>query len=249
MFRVNNKDNKPNAVYIQGARGDNHTDDIASLVFQNYDDTTKSNYNMASVSMMNPIGDGIGALVFKTNRDGGSNMSEGMRLDYTGNLGIGASNVPEKLTVVGNALISGAVSTTGILIKRQTTQSPMPMFSASNQTSLSYLMDNELSTTATSALVEKTRLVTGMMPAGTYRIGLSYRSAGGIVRIVSKVDDKEESWYDQTIVSSPPECAYGVHYITFWTSGAHTVTVLFASVDGTTPVSLTNVIIEMWRVA
>ena len=118
MFKVLNKDNKENFIFIQGARSKNSFNDIAGIVFQNYDDDSKVVYNMAALSMSDAFGDsnsdGIGNLIFKTNTNG-SNLVENMRLDYQGNLCIGTSNSVSKLTLKGNAWMDGDVTMTNNL--------------------------------------------------------------------------------------------------------------------------------------
>lgn len=62
----------------------------------------------------------LGAMLFLTKRDGGT-LSEAMRLNYAGNLGIATTSPSSTLSVQGNALISGALivastTVTGTLI-------------------------------------------------------------------------------------------------------------------------------------
>jgi hypothetical protein len=101
LFKVTNKDNKGNAIFIQGALSKNSNNDVARITFQNYDEDTKVVYNMAGVSARDAFGtsasNGIGDLLFLTNNDGGSNMTEKMRLKYNGQLCLG-NNVPLAVT-------------------------------------------------------------------------------------------------------------------------------------------------------
>jgi len=99
MFRVLSPDFKDNTVFIQGARSKDADDNIASLVFQNYDDDTKLTYNMASIAMRDSFGtsndNGFGDLLFLTS------SNERMRVKYNGNIGIGTSNPICSLDVNG----------------------------------------------------------------------------------------------------------------------------------------------------
>ena len=92
LFKVTNKDNKGNSVFIQGSYSRSTTNDVSSLTFQNYDDDSKSTYNIARISSRDAYGDcnlnGYGELLFLTNGDG-SNLSERMRIKSGGYVCIG----------------------------------------------------------------------------------------------------------------------------------------------------------------
>lgn len=87
---------------------DNVLDATASLVFG----TTPGARNKASISMVNTsTGNGAGALILSTNN--GTTLTERMRIDSAGNLGIGTSSPNEKLVVNGAVRSSSnAVSVT-----------------------------------------------------------------------------------------------------------------------------------------
>lgn len=108
LFKVTNKDNKGNVIYIQGAYSKDTTSDVAKIVFQNYDEDTNFIYNMAGLSTRDAFGtatsNGLGDLLFLTNSDGGSNLSEKMRIKYNGQVAIG-SNIPLS-TEFNNSMLS-----------------------------------------------------------------------------------------------------------------------------------------------
>lgn len=113
MFRTTSKDNQENAIFIQGAFSKNTTSDIASIVFQNYDDDTHVKYNLGKVSVRDHFGDsninGVGDLLFSTKNISESNFQERMRILYNGNVGIGTSDPLTPLHIVGNTTIQGNV--------------------------------------------------------------------------------------------------------------------------------------------
>jgi predicted acyltransferase (DUF342 family) len=92
LFKVTNKDNKGNSVFIQGSYSRNTTNDVSSVTFQNYDDDSKSTYNIARISSRDAYGNcnlnGYGELLFMTNGDG-SNLSERMRIKSSGYICMG----------------------------------------------------------------------------------------------------------------------------------------------------------------
>jgi hypothetical protein len=104
MFRVTTKDNTCNQIFVQGARAHNNSNDIAAVIFQNYDADTSNIYNMASIAMIDEFGNtacnGMGCLILKTNVDG-SNLTEKVRIDNMGNLLVGTIYPEAKLTVSG----------------------------------------------------------------------------------------------------------------------------------------------------
>lgn len=99
LFKVTNKDNKGNAIYIQGAYSKSSTNDIAAITFQNYDEDTKSIYNIASISARDSFGtsndNGKGELLFLTNTTGcnATGLTEKARITNQGSFCLG-SNVP-----------------------------------------------------------------------------------------------------------------------------------------------------------
>lgn len=116
IFKVTNKDNKGNSIFLQGAVSKNSNIDVARLVIQNYDDDTQTIYNIAGISARDAFGtsnsNGIGDLLFLTNVDGGSNITEKMRLKYNGqlclgnNIPISSSSIDALLSVYGGVSIS-----------------------------------------------------------------------------------------------------------------------------------------------
>lgn len=129
-FKVLNSNNATNSLFIRGSKAEDKTNDIASIVFQNYDTDTSSVYKMAEISIRDEFGNassnGLGNLLFKTNPSGDSNVTEQMRITYDGRLLIGISNVSgsEKLTVNGTAGISGAISGGQFLSSNDTSNLP-----------------------------------------------------------------------------------------------------------------------------
>lgn len=99
LFKVTNKDNKGNAIFIRGAYSRNSTSDIAAITFQNYDEDTQSVYNIASISARDAVGsadeNGKGELLFLTNTTGcnSTGLTEKARITTQGNFCLG-SNVP-----------------------------------------------------------------------------------------------------------------------------------------------------------
>lgn len=92
LFKVTNKDNKGNSVFIQGSYSRSTSNDISSITFQNYDDDTKATYNIARISSRDSYGNcnlnGYGEMLFMTNGDG-SNLSERMRIKSSGYICMG----------------------------------------------------------------------------------------------------------------------------------------------------------------
>jgi hypothetical protein len=114
MFRFKTLDSNShtNYLYIQGARAEDTSNDIAGLVFQNYDHDTRKTYNMADIAVIdqfgNDIKNGIANMVFRTNPLGDSNHTlEMARLTYDGNFLIGTKIPYEKLTINGSTSVSG----------------------------------------------------------------------------------------------------------------------------------------------
>jgi len=114
MFRFKTLDSnsRTNYLYIQGSRAEDTSNDIAGLVFQNYDHDTRKTYNMADISVVDHFGNdssnGIADVIFRTNPLGDTNHTlEMARLTYDGNFVIGTKTAYEKLTVNGSTSISG----------------------------------------------------------------------------------------------------------------------------------------------
>lgn len=103
LFKVTNKDNKGNSVFIQGSYSRSTSNDISSITFQNYDDDTKATYNIARISSRDSYGscnlNGYGEMLFLTNGDG-NNLSERMRIKSSGYICMGTD------TPLNNSLLS-----------------------------------------------------------------------------------------------------------------------------------------------
>lgn len=107
MFRVMSKDGADNAVFIQGARSHSTSNNIASIVFQNFDNDSKTMYNMAAVAVRDHYGnadvDGMGDLLLLTrDASNATGLIEQVRLTHDGNLGIGTSEPTHRLHVEGD---------------------------------------------------------------------------------------------------------------------------------------------------
>ncbi len=105
MFRTTALDNKPNFLYVQGALAQKSNNDLAGLVLQNFDNDTKSTYNMASIVLQDHDGNsqqnGRGELIFKTS-PGESILNEVVRITHAGFVGINTSNPIVNLHVRGS---------------------------------------------------------------------------------------------------------------------------------------------------
>jgi predicted acyltransferase (DUF342 family) len=103
LFKVTNKDNKGNSVFIQGSYSRSTTNDVSSVTFQNYDDDSKSTYDIARISSRDAYGNcnlnGYGELLFMTNGNG-SNLTERMRIKSGGYICMGMD------TPLNNSLLS-----------------------------------------------------------------------------------------------------------------------------------------------
>lgn len=100
------KDNFDTELQIQGARAQNSNDDIASVVFTNYDNDTSNIYRLAEIVTRDNFGsaasNGCGNIVMKTNPDGGSNLVDRMVVKCNGYVGINTPEPISHLHVVGN---------------------------------------------------------------------------------------------------------------------------------------------------
>lgn len=80
MFRVTNKDNKENQVIIQGARAQNSNEDVASILFQNYDDDTGQRYNLGEVAVRDAYGsadvNGVGSFIVRVTEQDRVNIDD-----------------------------------------------------------------------------------------------------------------------------------------------------------------------------
>ncbi len=118
MFRTLNKDNTDNEIVVQGARSRSSNQDIASIVFNNYDNDTSNVYRMAEIAVKDSFGNadsnGFGNLVFRTNGLGttSTDISERMIIDYRGFIGIGTRPL-SMLHVAGDVLVGGSIISDG----------------------------------------------------------------------------------------------------------------------------------------
>jgi len=105
MFRNLRRDNATYELTVQGSVSKNSNVDVASIVFQNYDDDSKMTYNLASIGARDHYGDsmhdGYGDIVFSTSS--GDSRHERVRIQHDGNVGIGTASPGCMLDVVGTA--------------------------------------------------------------------------------------------------------------------------------------------------
>ncbi len=136
MFRTINKDGANNAVFIQGAQSKSPDSNIASIVFQNYDDDSKMIYNMASIAVRDHFGntnqDGYGDLIFLTHNSATDPkaLSEQIRLTYNGNVGLGTSTPQAKLHVDGSLYVSGPIVAPSLTITNRALQKTTPLYNS-----------------------------------------------------------------------------------------------------------------------
>lgn len=147
-FRVLNSNNATNSLFIRGSKAEDKTNDIASIVFQNYDADTSAVYKMAEISIRDEFGNassnGIGNLIFKTNPTGASNLVEQARLMYDGRMMIGTSNGSDTLTVNGTLGVSGGLSAGRYLASNDTSNAPGFSWAADSNTGLYRPAENTL---------------------------------------------------------------------------------------------------------
>lgn len=111
MFRSLSKDNSEYNVIIQGAKSRSTSNNIASIVFQNFDNDSKQVYNMASMAVRDHYGsdvDGLGDLLFLTSTVS-NNLVERLRITNDGNVGIGTETPEYKLHVDGDMRVSSNI--------------------------------------------------------------------------------------------------------------------------------------------
>jgi hypothetical protein len=110
MFKVLNKDNAEAEYKIIGARSQNSNEDIASIVFGNYDDDTKITYRLGEIAVRDHYGNsdmnGYGNMIFRTNGTGNSNVQDRITIMHNGYIGIGTHNPQAHLHVNGNIVAS-----------------------------------------------------------------------------------------------------------------------------------------------
>lgn len=147
LFKVTNKDNKGNSVFIQGSYSRNTSNDISSITFQNYDDDTKATYNIARISSRDAYGscnlNGYGEMLFMTSGDG-SNLSERMRIKSSGYICMGTD------TPLNNSLLSinGSTSISSDLNVGQTANIQHLIVSSNVTISNDLLVNGNITTTS-----------------------------------------------------------------------------------------------------
>lgn len=138
-FRVLNSNNATNSLFIRGSKAEDNENDIASIVFQNYDTDTSAVYRMAEIAIRDEFGNassnGIGNLLFKTNPTG-SNLVEQARLTYDGRLLIGTSNGADTLVVNGTMGVSDGLSAGVFLSSNDTSNLPGFSWQADSNTGM-----------------------------------------------------------------------------------------------------------------
>lgn len=147
-YRVPSSNSATNSLFIRGSKAEDKTNDIASIVFQNYDTDTSAVYKMAEISIRDEFGNassnGIGNLLFKTNPTG-SNLVEQARLMYDGRMMIGTSNGSDTLTVDGTLGVSGGVSAGRYLASNDGSNAPGFSWAADSNTGLCRPAESTLS--------------------------------------------------------------------------------------------------------
>ncbi|NBX51869.1 hypothetical protein EBT25_18495 [bacterium] len=113
MFRTVNQDNSTSEVTIAGARSHaSNNQDIATLVFKNYDADTSNSYRLATISARDAFGttdsNGFGNLVFSTNQTGtlSNTLHDRLVITHQGYVGINTLTPQYHLDVNGNINIA-----------------------------------------------------------------------------------------------------------------------------------------------
>jgi cytoskeletal protein CcmA (bactofilin family) len=130
LFKVTNKDNKGNSLFIQGSYSRNTSNDVSSITFQNYDDDSKQTHNIARIAARDAFGssnmNGYGDLLFMTTGVQGGSLQEKMRIKSTGQVCIGSSepiNSNDILSINGDVSISSNITAHNITISSNATVS------------------------------------------------------------------------------------------------------------------------------
>lgn len=123
LFKVTNKDNKGNSLFIQGSYSRNTSNDVSSITFQNYDDDSKQTHNIARIAARDAFGNsnlnGYGDLLFMTSGVEGGSLQEKMRIKSTGQVCIGSSNginSNDTLSINGDVYIASNITAKSIII-------------------------------------------------------------------------------------------------------------------------------------
>lgn len=265
MFKTLAKDNKTNEMLVQGSVSKNTNQDIARIVFQNYDDDSKTTYSMASIALRDDKGsasaDGYGDLAFST-ASGSNNLRERVRILHDGKVGIGKSNpifdvdvngtvYADCLRISNNVILSDPDSGTLRLVTPTGANFALgPNFA----TQYGYIYSNNNEDTSNDAVAMKEKLcftVEGMA-AGTYKIGVtcSMRSEqylGSYVHVISWVDDSNAPW--SNIIENVPMMAHASDFANIQLGGgSHTFGVGFSSLNMRN-VCLSRTALELHRLA
>jgi predicted acyltransferase (DUF342 family) len=103
LFKVTNKDNRGNSLFIQGSYSRSTSNDVSSVTFQNYDDDSRTTHNIARIAARDAYGscneNGYGEMLLMTSGDG-SNLSERMRIKSGGYICMGTTEA------INNSLLS-----------------------------------------------------------------------------------------------------------------------------------------------
>uniref|UniRef100_A0A6C0BF13 Uncharacterized protein n=1 Tax=viral metagenome TaxID=1070528 RepID=A0A6C0BF13_9ZZZZ len=111
MFRVFNRSNVENIIYLQGAQNNDSNASVGSIIFQNYHSISNINIGAISATLTGSNGD-YGDIVIKTRSYNDNNLSEKMRILHNGNVTIGNSN--NKLNVKGDIYATGTLDTSNV---------------------------------------------------------------------------------------------------------------------------------------
>lgn len=127
LFKVTDKNNKGNSLFIQGSYSRSTSNDVSSITFQNYDDDTKSTYNIARIAARDAFGNadlnGYGDLLFLTSGAEGT-LLEKMRIKSSGSVCINTSNSITSnsiLSVNGNVTVSSNITTQDFIVSSNAT--------------------------------------------------------------------------------------------------------------------------------
>lgn len=166
LFKVTNKDNKGNSLFIQGSYSRNTSNDVSSITFQNYDDDSKQTHNIARIAARDAFGNsnlnGYGDLLFMTSGVEGVSLQEKMRIKSTGQVCIGSSNSTSSnaiLSVNGDVYIASNITANSIILSSNVTISN-DLFVVKNTT-----VDGNL-TTSSNLIVDQNADISGTATIG-----------------------------------------------------------------------------------
>lgn len=260
MFRTLNKDNQENSVIIQGAMSKSTSDDIASIVFQNYDDDTRERYSIAKIATRDHFGtattNGIGDLLFLLKMPDVEAFQERVRFVHDGRVGVGTSSplvgslldVAGSLSVrsnlvlgpPGNSLQLYVDATDGLLKSVGPSPSSNVTVYSSATSNVHVQSKNTLEfTSSASTPIAYMTYETPILPAGRYKININYQVTHNAIAncgiMVACTCDGEE-WHQCTTYfqGRPGEsaCCCDVDVVDFTGSDqAHTIILVMTAVD------------------